>query len=168
MADLVRVYLPATLPLLAELRKDTRLSRPGGTAHAVTGALREWYREGDEEELEYVAFSRAAQESLRLLHADPAAPRRRVVISADVPRTSIKFDNQDLGSSAVRLTDPLDMSAIASFHVDEALAEPDVSAAAEAIDMAAAGDPDAQFTVDSAEDHDLLWYATEEIDDLLA
>jgi len=29
-------------------------------AHAVTPALREWYAEGDEEELEYVAFTRAA------------------------------------------------------------------------------------------------------------
>ena len=69
----VRVYLPATLPLLARLRADQRLVLPSGsTGHAVTPELREWYAEGDEEELEYVAFTRAAQAALRLLHADPA------------------------------------------------------------------------------------------------
>ncbi|WP_425554700.1 DUF6912 family protein, partial [Kitasatospora putterlickiae] len=31
-----------------------------------------------------------------------------------------------------------------------------------------AGDQDAQFTVDGAEDHDLLWFATQEIAALLA
>ena len=35
--------------------------------HAVTPDLREWYAEGDEEELEYVAFTRAAQGALRVL-----------------------------------------------------------------------------------------------------
>ena len=52
----------------------------------MTPGLREWYAEGDEEELEYVAFTRAAQDALRLLRHDPAAPRRRVVVSADVRR----------------------------------------------------------------------------------
>ncbi|HEX6682044.1 MAG TPA: hypothetical protein VF062_04585 [Candidatus Limnocylindrales bacterium] len=168
MANLVRVYLPATIPLIAALREGGELSRPAGTAHAVTPALREWYTEGDEEELEYVAFSRAAQEALRLLRADPQAPRRRVVISADVPEAAVTIGNQDLGTSEVRLATPVPREAIASFHVDDRLAEPDVAAAAEAVEEAAAGDPDAQFTVDSAEDHELLWYAPEELDDLLA
>ncbi len=167
MPNLVRVYLPATLPVLAELRKDAQLSQPSGPAHAVTPALREWYTEGDEEELEYVAFSRAAQEALRLLRADPSAPRKRVVLSADVASAAISVENQDLGSSAVRLSGPIELAAIASIHVDDAEAEADVASAAEAVDAAAAGDPDAQFTVDSAEDHELLWYAPEEIDDLL-
>jgi hypothetical protein len=167
MPNLVRIYLPATIPVLAELRKDAQLSQPPGSGHAVTPALREWYTEGDEEELEYVAFSRAAQEALRLLHADPGAPRRRVVISADVSSTSVTVENQDLGTSAVRVAGPVELAAIAAVHIDEADAEVDVAAAAEAVDAAAAGDPDAQFTVDSAEDHELLWYAPEEIDDLL-
>jgi hypothetical protein len=29
------------------------------------------------------------------------------------------------------------------------------------------GDDDAQFTVDGAEDHELLWYATQEIPNLI-
>jgi hypothetical protein len=167
MANLVRVYLPATIPLVAALRDGDELSRPAGAVHAVTPALREWYIEGDEEELEYVAFSRAAQEALRLLRADPGAPRRRVVISADVPESAVKVASQDLGTSEVSLGGPVPKGVIASFHVDDREAEADVAAAANAVDEAAAGDPDAQFTVDSAEDHELLWYAPEEIDDLL-
>ena len=168
MANLVRVYLPATISLIAALRDGGELARLAGPAHAVTPALREWYTEGDEEELEYVAFSRAAQEALRLLRADPGAPRRRVVISADVPEAEITIDSQDLGTSEVKLGGPVPRKAIASFHVDEQEAEADVAAAADAVEEAFAGDPDAQFTVDSAEDHELLWYAPEEIDDLLS
>lgn len=169
MADFVRVYLPATLPAVAELRKNSVWHRGSGhvSAHAVTPALREWYVEGDEEELEYVAFGRAAQEALRLLHEDPAAPRRRVVISVDAPGSAIRGENLDLGSSAVTLTGPVELSWVAAIHVDDVDAEPDVAAAADAVDAAAAGDPDAQFTVDSAEDHELLWYSPEEIDSLV-
>lgn len=166
MADFVRVYVPATVPLVATLRDSGELVA-AAPAHVVTPALREWYVEGDEEELEFVAFSRAAQEALRLLHADPAAPRRRVVISADLPSGQVTADNRDLGTSAVRLQGAIPVTAIAAFHIDHRDAETDVAAAAEAVDAAAAGDPDAQFTVDSAEDHDLLWYAAAEIDDVL-
>jgi hypothetical protein len=168
MTNLVRVYLPATMPLVAALRDGDELGRASGPAHAVTPALREWYIEGDEEELEYVAFNRAAQEALRLLRADPGAPRRRVVISADVPEKAVTAASQDLGTSEVRLGGPVPRSAIASFHIDERDAEAAVAAAADAVEEAAAGDPDAQFTVDSAEDHELLWYAPEELDDLLS
>jgi hypothetical protein len=167
-ADLVRVYLPATVPQIAALAgAETPLPAPTA-AHAVTAALREWYAEGDEEELEYVAFLRAAQDALRLLRADPSAPRRRVVVSVDVPRSAIAVASHDLGSSTVRLVEPITRAAVAAYHVDDADAEAAVAAAAEVVELAAAGDPDAQFTVDSAEDHDLLWYAPEELSQLLA
>ncbi|GIH07076.1 hypothetical protein Rhe02_51430 [Rhizocola hellebori] len=167
MTNFVRVYIPATVPLAASLQDGPELKVPAAPVHAVTPALREWYAEGDQEELEYVAFSRAAQEALRLLHADPGAPRRRVVVSADMPEAAVQIESQELGSSAVRLSLPVALSAIASFHIDAAQAESDVAAAAEAIEAAAAGDGDAQFTVDSVEDHDLLWYAPEELGDML-
>lgn len=163
--DLVRVYLPATVKLVAALRAADEL--PGTTAHAVTPALREWYAEGDEEELEYVAFMRAAQDALRLLRDDPSAPRRRVVVSADVPASQVVTESRDLGTSSVRLNDAVRRAAIAAFHVDEPEAESVVAEAAEVVERAAGGDPDAQFTVDSAEDLDLLWYAPEELDELL-
>jgi hypothetical protein len=166
MANLVRVYVPATLSVLASLHKSAEIAPT--VAHAVTPALREWYAEGDDEELEFAAFTRAAQEALRLLGKDPEVGRRRAVISADVPATSVSALSQDLGTSHVKLTEAVPLSAVAAVHIDSAEAESDVAAAAQAAEAAAAGDSDAQFTVDSAEDHDLLWYAPEELSDLLA
>jgi len=163
--DKVRVYLAATLPMLAKARAAGEVEPVA--AHAVTPALREWYVEGDEEELEYVAFTRAAQDALRLLRADAGSPRRRVVISVDVPTRSIRPVDGDLGSSAVQLGGAVALTEVAAIHVDDADAETAVAAAAEVVDQAAAGDPDAQFTVDGAEDHELLWYAPSELADVL-
>ncbi|NUT36957.1 MAG: hypothetical protein HOV79_28205 [Hamadaea sp.] len=163
--QMVRIYLAATLPMLALARTEGGI-RPT-SAHAVTPALREWYTEGDEEELEYVAFTRAAQDALRLLRADHAAPRRRVVLSADVPPGAIRPVDGELGSSAVHVAGDVSLRDVAAIHVDDAEAESDVAAAAEVVEEAAAGDPDAQFTVDGAEDHDLLWYAPSELADVL-
>ncbi|MFD0888733.1 DUF6912 family protein, partial [Streptosporangium algeriense] len=44
---------------------------------------------------------------------------------------------------------------------------PDVEAAVSALPAADLGDDDARFTVDGAEANELLWYATQEIPDLL-
>ncbi len=52
-------------------------------------------------------------------------------------------------------------------HADADDAEPAVSAAADALGAADMGDDDAQFTVDGAEDHELLWYGVQEIPGLL-
>ena len=52
-------------------------------------------------------------------------------------------------------------------HVDATDAEKDVAAAAEALPAADAGDDDAQFTVDGAEDHELLWFGVQEIPGLV-
>ena len=160
-----RVYLPATMPLLASLRAEGELTMR--TGHAVTPELREWYAEGDDEELEYVAFTRAAQDALHLLRRDPDAPRRRVVISADVDDGAVLAVDRDLGSSSVALDSRLALGAVAAIHVDGTGAQADVAAAAEVVDEAAAGDPDAQFTVDGAEDHELEWYGVTELDHLL-
>jgi hypothetical protein len=164
---MTRIYVPATLAMLAPLRDHGDLAAAGGEAtllaHMVTPMLREWYVEGDEEELEYVAFTRAAQTALRLLRADPVAARRRVVVSADVPQAAVSTVDRDLGSSLVRLASPVAFATIAAIHVDGASAEADVSAAADVVEEAAAGDPDAQFTVDTAEDHSLEWFDVTEI-----
>ncbi|MGY0004597.1 DUF6912 family protein [Micromonospora sp. I033] len=162
--ELVRVYVPATVPMLARLREE---GLAGEGAHAVTPELREWYAEGDEEELEYVAFTRAAQEALLLLRADPAAPRRRVVVSVDLPARAVGRIGGELGSSVVRLSGPVPVKSVAAIHVDGAEAVDDVAAAAEVVAEAQAGDPDAQFTVDGAEDHELEWYDVTELDLLL-
>jgi hypothetical protein len=168
---LIRVYLPATLSMLRPLaaRGDIAPASAGTalTAHMVTPLLREWYVEGDEEELEYVAFTRAAQAALQLLRVDPSARRRRVVVSADLPSSVVSAAEQELGSSRVRLAATLPFGAIAAVHVDGAGAEEDVTAAAAVVEEAMAGDPDAQFVVDGAEDHELEWYDVTEIDQLL-
>jgi hypothetical protein len=51
--------------------------------------------------------------------------------------------------------------------VDDVSAEDDVRAAAAAVRAANSGDPDASFTVDGVEDHQLQWYAAQEVPDLL-
>jgi hypothetical protein len=50
--------------------------------------------------------------------------------------------------------------------VDDLAAVPDVTAAVQALAAADGGDDDAQFLVDGAEGHDLMWYATQELGDL--
>ena len=167
ITDLVRVYVPATVPMLARMRACGQLGDGPTVAHAVTPALREWYAEGDEEELEYVAFTRAAQAALQLLRHDAKAPRRRVVVSADVAAATLIREDVELGSSAVRLPQAVSLREIASIHLDGESAAEDVGAAADVVEEARAGDPDAQFTVDSAEDHELEWYAVSELDELI-
>ena len=162
--EVVRVYVPATVPMLALLREQ---GLPADGGHAVTPALREWYAEGDEEELEYVAFTRAAQDALQLLREDPAAVRRRVVVSVDLPAAAVGRGDGELGSSMVELDGPVPASVVAALHVDGAEAVDDVTAAVDVVREALAGDPDAQFTVDGAEDHELEWYAPSEWELLL-
>jgi hypothetical protein len=166
ITELVRVYVPATVPMLAALKTSGQLGTGPTVAHAVTPALREWYAEGDEEELEYVAFTRAAQAALQLLRHDPAAPRRRVVVAADVASTALVREDVELGSSTVRLPQAVALAEVASIHLDGTDAAEEIAAAAEVVEEALAGDPDAQFTVDGAEDHELAWYAISELDEL--
>jgi hypothetical protein len=76
-------------------------------------------------------------------------------------------EDVELGSSAVRLPQAVSLREIASIHLDGESAAEDVGAAADVVEEARAGDPDAQFTVDSAEDHELEWYAVSELDELI-
>lgn len=62
----------------------------------------------------------------------------------------------------MRIEGPLPVSKAAAVHVDADDAEGDVTAAAEALAAAGAGD-EAASGADGAEDHELLWYATQEI-----
>ncbi len=157
----MRVFLPGTATLLARWVSTGQVTVEL-TAHAVTPALREWYTEGDAEELEYAAMVEAAEASLRLLGDDPAAPRRRVVLAAEVD-VAITLPEGDTGErSQVLLPGPVAVTDVVSIHVDEEDAEPDVAAAVAAVAAADDGDEDAQFVVDGAEGHDLLWFdATE-------
>ncbi|NUP46784.1 MAG: hypothetical protein HOW97_05640 [Catenulispora sp.] len=163
----MRVYLPATLSALAELHKTGRLSPAPLTAYAVTPALREWYTEGDAEELEYAAMTDAARASLRLLADVPDAPRRRVVVAAEVPDAQAVPVHDGAEPGLVRVTVDVPLSWVASLHVDDPAVLDEVALAVVLLGAARAGDEDAAFTVDGIDDHELLWYATQELPDLL-
>jgi hypothetical protein len=160
----VRVYLPGTVTMLHELNAAGEFKPLNGTGFALTPALRESYTAGSAEELEYAAMADAARASLRLLAADPEAMRRRVVISADVDGVTAR---PDLDNAVVRLSGPVQLKDIAAIHLDMPDAEKAVAAAVEVIDAADMGDEDAEFLLGDAEDHELAWYATEELPFLL-
>ncbi|NUS11277.1 MAG: hypothetical protein HOY69_07695 [Streptomyces sp.] len=167
----MRVYIPTTIAGLAEAYKAGDVGPVPIDAFAVTPSLREWYVSDDIEELEYAALTRAAQASLRLLAAHPDVQRRRAVIAVDVPDAAVRFDpDRGLDPAAlgeVRLMQRVPLADAAAVHLDADDAERDVTAAADAVGAADTGDGDAQFTVDGAEDHELLWYATQEIPNLI-
>jgi hypothetical protein len=153
----MRVYLPATTAILADLARTGELGPAPLRGYAVTGAVREAYDESDEEELEYWATCLAAEDSLRLLAAGAAdssssptaAPLalRRVVIAAELADGLLTAAAEPLG--AVTLADCVPLARVAAFHLD-----------------------DPGFTVDpgdpeGAADQELLWYAAQELGDLL-
>lgn len=163
----MRVYLPATTTVLRTLVDEGLLAGPH-TAFAVTAQLREFYErsdaEADVEELEYAALLTAARASLRLLDVDPTAPRRRVVLAADVPDDQVSpMDDPHVERGAVRIAGDVRMRDVASAHVDGSEAEDDVRAAVTVVLEADLGSEDAQFVVDQAEGHELAWYATQEL-----
>ena len=159
----MRVYLPFTMPALAKLLAAAETSAPPLRGFAVTPALREWYSSGDEEELEYVAMTLAARASLRLLHSDPSAPHRRVVLAAEVPDEHVAgiagFDEPALVEIRVAVV----LGDVVSGHIDDVSAAQDIGAAVAALPAADDGDDDARFAVDGAEGHELLWFATQEL-----
>ncbi|MEX0580883.1 MAG: hypothetical protein WD228_07225 [Mycobacterium sp.] len=164
----MRVYIPATLALLRQLVDDAEMRPRSGTAFAVTPALREAYAEGDEDELAEVAIAEAAMASMRLLAAEGVAdetglPLRRAVVVADADAEP----RPDLDTAVVRLSGPVGLDAVAAVYVDNPDAESAVTAAVAVIDEADLGDEDAELTVGDAQDHDLAWYATQELPFLL-
>ncbi|MGW6274693.1 DUF6912 family protein [Streptomyces sp. NPDC055060] len=165
----MRVYVPLTLSGLAEAYKAGEVASGAEplAAYGVTPALREWCATDDIEELEYAALGQAAQASLRLIARDAGAARRRVVLAVDVADGLVE-DGRDapgagagaeLGAVRVSVAGGLGLKKAAAVHVDAAEADADVAAAA------AAEDPD---EAEGLEDHELLWFATQEISGLIA
>lgn len=160
------MYVPATFSSLRRLAERRTLGAPPLFACAVTPDLRTFYPGGGNAELDDVAMTAAAHESLRLLAADPRETRRRVVLAVDVEAEAVTPDPA-AGRTSVRVDADVGIAAVVALHVDgeetiEAIAE-----AVRAFDAADRGDQDAARTVRSLEDRDLLWYGTQEIDDLL-
>ncbi|MGH3643791.1 MAG: DUF6912 family protein [Mycobacterium sp.] len=163
----MRVYIPVTLAMLQRLVADQSMHALSGTAFAVTPTLRESYAEGDDDELTEVALREAAMASLRLLAAEDQTgglPLRRAVLVAEVDGAKAR---PDLDDAVVRLAGPIGVADVIAAYVDNAAAEPAVTAAVEVVDLADLGDEDAELTVGDAQDHDLAWYATQELPFLL-
>ena len=159
----MRVYLPSTLAELAPALVAGEIGPAPVLGFAVTPALREWYATGDLEELEYVAMVLAARASLRLLHAKPNAPRRRVVLAAELADQDVIVKNGLDTPGRVEVALPVSLADVVCGLVDDAVAASDIDEAAAALPAADAGDDDAKFIVDGAEGHELLWYATQEL-----
>ena len=85
------------------------------------------------------------------------------MLAAEVPEPVISIKNGLDRPGQVAVTLPVQLADVVSGHVDAMDAAPDIDAAAAALPAADAGDGDAQFIVDSAEGHELLWYATQEL-----
>ena len=168
----MRIYIPATLSMLQQLVTDGSLRPVSGTAFAVTPKLREAYAEGDDDELGEVALREAALASLRLLagaaedsgHSGDELPPRRAVLVADVGDVTLR---PDLDDAVVRVGAPVTSDDVVAAFVDNAAAEAQVKAAVAVVDAADLGDEDAELTVGDAQDHDLAWYAVQELPFLL-
>lgn len=162
----MRVYLPATLAMIEAMvaESGSPFAPVGGTGFAVTPTLREAYTAGDDEELEEVALREAARASLRLLAVDSSElPVRRVVVVADAEAAV----RPDLDDAVVKVAAPIPHADIVAVHVDGADAESAVVKAVAVIDAADLGDEDGELAVGDVEDHDLGWYATQELPFLL-
>ncbi|WP_155944210.1 hypothetical protein [Mycobacterium sp. 360MFTsu5.1] len=170
---MVRVYIPATLAMLTQLVADGVMPARSGTAFAVTPTLREAYAHGDEDELGEIALQEAALASLRLLAGEGVGegtgeeaglPPRRAVLVAEADDVTVR---PDLDDAVVRLAGPIKLADVIAAYVDNSAAEPAVLAAVAVVDAADLGDEDAELTVGDAQDHDLAWYAAQELPFLL-
>lgn len=156
----VRVYVPVTSSSLARVVADGRLAGPF-RAHAVTPALQQAWPDGEEEEWEYAAQAAAGAASLAA--RGPEDRPRRLVLAVDVPEARPVGD--DLEPTLVDVDADVPWKRIASAHADTDDLPPAVVAAY------LSDDPDVELPdeVDGVEiDHDLAWFATQEIRTLAA
>ena len=143
--------------------------RPGRRLRRHAG-LREWYAEGDLDELEYAAMGAAARASLSLLADDPEPPaaawcwRRTWRTAAVRPGARRRARDARPGERRGARTRGrlLRLCTSTATRLNRWWGTPRML-----LQAAADGDEDAQFAVDSAEDESLLWYAVQEADDLL-
>lgn len=165
---MTRVYVALNRAELAGLATLAVLGR--GSAFAVTPALRAAYPQtgtDDEEELEYVAMTIAARDSLTRLDVDDPQDRRRIVVAADADVRSPGGSAGTTHPAQVELAAAVPSAGIVSVHVDTDDVRDLVEAAVHALPMAAAGDQPAIAVVDALDGEDLAWYATQELCELL-
>lgn len=164
----MRVYLPLTVAGLGELHRTRRAAPAPLRAHAVTPAARAAFgTSADDEELEYAALMAAAYDSL-LAIAATGGERRRVVVAADVDEADVvAAPDSDEDPTAVLVRSEVPLSRCSAVHVDDADAEGEIVLALARLPEAQAGDDSALAAV-SLVQHELMWFATQEIPDLLS
>jgi hypothetical protein len=91
-----------------------------------------------------------------------------VVIACEVGAVPPADGTVELGDARLEMHVVIPWTKVAAVHVDAVTAAEVVGKAADTWDAAQNGDEDAVFALDSCEGEDLLWYATQEIPDLLA
>jgi hypothetical protein len=160
-----RVYLPSTLTRLRDVVASGGSGPLPLLAHAVTQSLCTQYPDGTEEDWEYAALSAAALDAVGLLNDDD--PPRRVVIVVEVDSSLVPEPVDQGDPTLVELRAVVPAGAIAAVHVDSEDAEDKIAAARAAWADAQAGDETAVAVVERCLEHELGWYATQEIGDLL-
>ena len=161
----MRVYLPLTVASLGDLHRTGRVAPAPLRAHAATPAARAAFgASADEEEVEYAALMAAAYDSLLAIAATSGEPRR-VVVAADVDDAAVTVVGGD-DPTAVDLAVEVPIGRCSAVHVDDADAEGELVLALARLPEAQAGDDQALAAVSLVE-HELLWFATQEIPDLL-
>ncbi len=154
---MTRVYLPSTLSRLRGAVAAGEVGPGPLLGHAVTDQVRRELADAGEEEWEYAASSAAALASVALL--GPDEPARRVVIAVDVPAAAAG-DGAD--PTQVRVEGGVPLARVAAVLADAADAQPTVSAARDG-----AGAPTAEQLLERCLGHELGWWATQEIGELL-
>jgi hypothetical protein len=89
------------------------------------------------------------------------------VLAADVDDSLVGITVDADNPAQVTVTVPIATTRLVSAHVDDAQAESDIQKAIQALPEADQGDDDAAFEVDQAEGHELAWYASQELPDLV-
>ncbi|MFE9242781.1 DUF6912 family protein [Nocardiopsis sp. NPDC006938] len=141
------VFLPSTVPALAALLDRGRLE-----GEALTAFTADAGPDGDTEEAEYDAMYAAARASLRMLAEDPGAPRRRVVLAAEMPDAAVEHGGRHAeGVARVTVAGGVPYKKLRSVHIDDTDAADDVAESA--------ADPASE----AAEDHELMWFGVQEI-----
>lgn len=137
-----RVYLPVLLTELVALR-DTGVAAAPHLVHAVTEELRSAWPEGGDDQWEYAALL-AAAESCRALWTPPS-PRCRIAIAADVDAVSLAPGEpgaNEADPTLARIDTELRLAQVAAIHVD--------------------------LTEGADEDEAMAWFATQELDEVIA
>ena len=158
-----RVYVPSSLTGLRDVVAADGIGPAPFVAHAVTDALRAAYDDGGEEEWEFAAAAAASRSSLKLIREDDEPRRVVLAVDAETVRPAEGTDDPTL----VSVEEVVPFRRIASVLVDLPEAGDDVRAAAASLLAADEGDEEAEAAVDRALDHDLAWFATQEIGELL-